>query len=136
MTGNPDNYRGITLLSCIGKLFTALLNARLSLFLEANNLLGEEQTGFRSGYSTLDHIFALYCIIDMYTCKKRRIYAAFIDYRKAFDTVDRHYLWQKLIGLGINGKIFNVIKQNLIKLLIILLLLSLSIWLLLYIFSK
>ena len=40
---DPDNYRGITLLSCISKLFTALLNQRLSEFLEANKLLGEEQ---------------------------------------------------------------------------------------------
>ena len=47
----------------------------------------------------------------MYTSKKKRLYAAFVDYRKAFDTVDRHYLWQKLLALGISGKIFNIIKN-------------------------
>ncbi len=108
---DPDNYRGITLLSCVGKLFTVLLNSRLSQYLESNRLLGEEQAGFRPGYSTLDHIFTLYCIIDLYVSKKRRLYAAFVDYRKAFDTVDRHHLWQKLISLGISGKILNVIKN-------------------------
>lgn len=108
---DPDNYRGITLLSCMGKLFSMLLNSRLSLFLENNNLLGEEQTGFRSQYSTLDHIFTLYCIIDLYKSKKRRLYAAFVDYRKAFDTVDRHHLWHKLINLNIKGKILKVIQS-------------------------
>ena len=39
---NPDNYRGITLLSCIGKLFTMLINSRLQSYLDKNPLLGEE----------------------------------------------------------------------------------------------
>jgi hypothetical protein len=41
------------LLSCIGKLFTSLINSRLSEFLETRNLLGEEQAGFREGYSII-----------------------------------------------------------------------------------
>ena len=53
---DPDNYRGITLLSCIaGKLFTSIINERLSKFLNNNNLLGEEQAGFREKCSTIDH---------------------------------------------------------------------------------
>ena len=47
---NPDNYRGITLLSCFGKLFTSVLNNRLYRFLEKNNLLTEMQAGFRKFY--------------------------------------------------------------------------------------
>ena len=39
---DPDNYRGITLLSCIGKLFTMVINSRLSIYLNENDLLGEE----------------------------------------------------------------------------------------------
>jgi len=108
---DPDNYRGITLLSCIGKLFTALINQRLSVFLEANNLLGEEQAGFREGYSTLDHIFILNGVIEMYLGKKMRIYAAFVDYKKAFDSIDRTSLWSKLLLYGIEGKVFNVIQN-------------------------
>ena len=42
----PDNYRGISLLSCVGKLFTSL-NSRLSLYLESGCILGQEQAGFR-----------------------------------------------------------------------------------------
>ena len=43
---DPDNYCGITLLSCIGKLFKMVINHRLSIYLNENNLLGEEQAGF------------------------------------------------------------------------------------------
>ena len=86
---NPDNYRGITLLSCMGKLFTMIINTRLHKYLEGQMLLGEEQAGFREGYSTLDHIFSLHCIIDLFLENKKRLYCAFVDYRKAFDMIDR-----------------------------------------------
>ena len=67
--GNPndvDNYRGITILSCYGKLFTCILNNRLHTYLENSGLMCEEQAGFRKGYSTTDHIFILKCLIDLY----------------------------------------------------------------------
>jgi hypothetical protein len=54
---NPDNYRGITILSCYGKLFAAVLNNRLNCYLEDMNVLCKEQAGFRKNYGTYDHIF-------------------------------------------------------------------------------
>lgn len=108
---DPDNYRGITLLSCLGKLFTAILNKRLSDYVEVTGILGEEQAGFREGYSTTDHIFTLYSIIDLYLHKGKRVYCAFIDYKKAFDLIDRTSLWLKLISNGINGKVITVIHN-------------------------
>ena len=108
-TMDPDNYRGITLLSCLAKLFTSCLNSRLTNFLENKKELGEEQAGFREGYSTLDHIFVLHSLIDFYLDKNKRIYCLFVDYKKAFDLVDRSSLWCKLLSHGINGKIFQVI---------------------------
>ena len=53
-----SNYMGITLLICVGKLFTSLSNSRIYDFLSVNELLGEDQAGFRKLYSTMDHIFA------------------------------------------------------------------------------
>ena len=53
---DPNNYRGISIISCLGKLFTALINERLTKFVDLNEIIGEEQAGFRSGYSTQDHI--------------------------------------------------------------------------------
>ena len=55
---NPDNYKGITLNSCIGKLFTKLLNNRLTEVIENTNLLKHNQIGFRKGFCTADHIFS------------------------------------------------------------------------------
>ena len=106
---NPDNYRGITLLSCIGKLFTAAINQRLQFFVERNGLLGEEQAGFRAGHSTLDHIFSLHLLIKLYQQRNKRIYAAFVDYKKAFDLVDRSLLWRKVLDLGVKGRILKVV---------------------------
>ena len=54
---SPENYRPITILSCFGKLFTSVLNARLNKLLDAHTILEENQAGFRAGYSTMDRIF-------------------------------------------------------------------------------
>ena len=62
-----DNYRAISLLSCFGKMFMAVVNNRLSKFLDNSGVLGEEQAGFRKGYSTLDHVFTFKCLLDLYT---------------------------------------------------------------------
>lgn len=108
---DPDNYRGITLLSCIGKLFTALINNRIVGYLDRIGALGDEQAGFRDGFSTIDHIFVLNSVINIYLSKQKRLYCAFIDYKKAFDLVDRSNLWCKLISEGISGKILQVIMN-------------------------
>ena len=108
---NPDNYRGITLLNSIGKLFTSCINTRLTCFVESAGLIDENQAGFRQGYCTMDHIFVLNSLIELYLHKQKRIYACFVDYRKAFDLVDRSSLWQKLNLNKINGKILNVIRS-------------------------
>ena len=62
---DPDNYRGIALLSCLGKLFTCCLNTRLYNYIEHMQILGNEQAGFRTGYSTTDHIFTLHTLIEL-----------------------------------------------------------------------
>ena len=106
---DPNNYRGITLLSVVGKLFTSCLNYRLNLYVENVGLLGEEQAGFRSNYSTTDHIFTLNSLVQLYLKNKKRLYCAFIDYAKAFDTINRTSLWSKLIASEINGNVIRVI---------------------------
>ena len=63
---DPNNYRGISLLSCLGKLFTSVLNIRLTQYLDTYDVLGSEQAGFRAGHSTTDHIFNLRTLINLY----------------------------------------------------------------------
>ena len=112
---DPNNYRGISIISCLGKLFSALINERLTKFADINEIIGEEQAGFRAGYSTQDHIFTLHSIIEIYLNKianknkKKKLYCAFIDYQKAFDLVDRKSLWTKLLACNIKGKIMKLI---------------------------
>ena len=112
--GNIDdcnNYRGITLLSCLGKLFTNVLNTRLTIFCEEGSILSENQAGFRKNYSTTDHIFTLKHIIDLFCLKKKRLFCTFIDYSKAFDTVWRDALWYKMAKVGIKGKFMTIVKN-------------------------
>jgi hypothetical protein len=68
-SGDPNdcnNYRGICVSSCLGKVFTSLLQNRLTLFLEEHDLLSPNQGGFRAGYRTSDHIFILKTLINKY----------------------------------------------------------------------
>jgi sorting nexin-29 len=105
------NYRGISLLNTMGKLFASLINERISAFMEATGALGEEQAGFREGHSTTDQIFILHTMIQLYVKNNKRLYCAFIDYEKAFDTINRQKLFLKLLKYEINGKILGVIKD-------------------------
>ena len=91
-----SNYRRITLLSCLGKLLSNLINHKLTLFVDNNNIIGPEQAGFRAGFSTTDHMFAIKTLIDLYKHKRKQIFCCFVDYSKAFDSISRTQLWHKL----------------------------------------
>lgn len=104
-----DNYRAITLVSCLGKVFTSILNSRLYKLSDEINLISNAHAGFRKGHSTLDNIFILHALISIYLSSGRKLYCAFIDFRKAFDSVWRIGLWRKLIKSNITGKIFKVL---------------------------
>lgn len=107
----PENYRPISLLSCLGKLFTSILANRLEAYATETNLIYENQAGFRKNYSTLDHILTLQFLCDIFMKRKKKLFCAFIDFKQAFDTVWRTGLWSKLILNGINGKCFRYIQN-------------------------
>ena len=108
---DPNNYRGITIISCFAKLFTSALNERLVKYFNDCSTIGPEQAGFRAGFSAMDHVFVLHSIIDFFLAKGKRLYCLFVDYEKAFDYVDRVFLWQKLINANVNGRILRVIQN-------------------------
>ena len=62
---------------------------RLNEYLDSMDMIGEEQAGFRKGYSTLDHIFVFKSLIGIYLSKGKKLYCTFIDYSKAFDAINR-----------------------------------------------
>ena len=106
---DPDNYRATTLVSSLGKLFTSILNSRLNNFSDETYLVTKSQAVFLAGYSTQDNIFILYILITLYLSKKKKLFCCFIDFKKAFDTIWRAGLWQKLINSNIHGKMFKII---------------------------
>ena len=109
---DPSNYRGISLLSCLGKFFLSILNNRLAKFALDNGILSESQLGFIKGNRTSDAHILIRNLIDKYCHKNnKKIYSCFIDLSKAFDTVPRDILLQKLHGVGIKGNVFNIIRS-------------------------
>jgi hypothetical protein len=107
-----NNYRGICISSRLGKLFTGILQNRLADYLDQHQILSPSQAAFRKGYSTTDHIFVLNSLINKYIKNdKKKIYACFIDFSKAYDKVWREGLLYKLLNIGIKGKFYNIIKS-------------------------
>ena len=105
------SYRGIALAPASYKLFCGILNNRLIKWAETNEILADEQNGFRKGRSTIDHISSITNIIETRKLKHKQTFAAFIDFRKAYDSINRPLLWTKLEDLGIGGNILTVIKS-------------------------
>ena len=109
---DPENYRGISLLSCFGKLFTTLLYNRLLTFATKNNIISNNQLGFLPNNRTSDAHLIIHNTIQKHCHKnKGNIYSCFIDFSKAFDTIPRDTLLKKLLKYGINGKFFNILKH-------------------------
>ena len=69
----PENYRGISLRSVLSKIFASILGKRLKTWCEINNIIGEEQAGFRPCRSTIDNIFCLQTIVLKYLRKKGEV---------------------------------------------------------------
>ena len=111
-TNDPLNYRGIALINCITKLFTKIISNRLEDWAESNNVIPECQNGFRKFRGCTDNLYVLTSTIHLHLrLKKRKIFALFIDFRRAFDTIDHNLLWQKMYNLGISASLINTIKS-------------------------
>lgn len=107
---DPDNYRGISLISILSKVFTHIMNSRLTLWAETNSVLSDSQAGFRKGRSTIDHIFTLHAFIEKHLLKHTKLFVAFIDFKKAYDTVNRTVLWSVLIRCGVQGRMLRMVR--------------------------
>ena len=103
------NYRGISLLSIAGKIFTRILLNRLSIHITPE-VVPETQCGFRSNRSTADMIFCLRQLQEKCIEQDRPLYIVFVDFTKAFDTVGRTGLWQLLRKYGCPEKFTTMIE--------------------------
>ena len=99
--GDPadlNNFRGISILPALAKLYAVLLERRLSRALDAAHARADSQFGFRKKRGTLEAAFVLRTLIDTRR-NKVPLFVLFVDFRKAFDTVQRPLLWQVLRNL-------------------------------------
>ncbi|NRB81926.1 MAG: RNA-directed DNA polymerase, partial [Saccharospirillaceae bacterium] len=108
---DPDNYRAVAVSSAIGKLFSTILLDRLIEFRKQNCPDPPNQLGFTKGAQTYDHVFTLNTITSKYKKLGKRVYAVFVDFKKAFDSVCREALFYKLSQSGITGKFYNVLRH-------------------------
>ena len=89
-----ENYRGICISNHLTKLFTQLLNKRLT-----------KWTDFRKGLRTEDGLFILESITDKYAKKGSKVYACFVDFSKFYDTISHDLLFSKLANIGLSGNV-------------------------------
>ena len=99
----------MTLLDVLSKLFTKILNNRLSRWAESNGIYAEGQSGFRDGYSTADGVFLLHAVVDHWmTNPNNKVYCAMVDFRKAFEYIVYDNLWRRMIEKGVTGKTLSI----------------------------
>ena len=108
---STDNYRGLTINSCLAKLFNTVLNNRLIKLLESNKSICDNQIGFKSKARTSDHIFIINTLFRKFCKSNQRLYLCFVDFKKAYDSVWREALMLKLLRMDVKGNFFGIIKS-------------------------
>ena len=86
-SNNPKDYRPISVTSCLGKLAERLLRTRLYDYLNKNNLLIDQQSGFRKYRQTKDNLFHLIQKTTESFNRKKKVCAIFFDIQSAFDKI-------------------------------------------------
>ncbi len=100
-SSNPKDYRPISLTSCLAKLAEKLIAINLKYYLDENNIILKQQSGFRKNRQTRDNIFHLsQKIIESFN-RKKKVCAIFFDIQSAFDKVWHRELVFKMIKLNI-----------------------------------
>lgn len=105
---NIQNYRPISLISTIYKIFAKCLLERMKPILEINQ--PPEQAAFRRGFSTIDHLHTINQLIEKSCEYNIPVYLAFIDFTKAFDSISHHSIWKALLSQGIPVHFIKIIR--------------------------
>ena len=102
---DPNSYRPISLISCLSKLLEGIINKRLIWFLEKNNLLNINQSGFRTGRCTLDNLTSLVTEIQQAFAAKKYHITLFLDLQKAYDTCWKKHVLKQLKSFNLTGSL-------------------------------
>jgi hypothetical protein len=107
---DPDNYRGISLISVILKVVSKIATVRLTTIAERHGLIIKEQAGFRQREECVGQAAALYEAIKRRSNVGEKTYACFVDFSKAYDRVPHKGLLRKIENMGIGGQLLRVIE--------------------------
>ena len=110
---DPNNFRGVTVSSCFGKLFNKLLQKRLEDYCKTNKLISNKQGSGKAGSRTADHLLIVKFLTDKYVkLRGKYLYTCFVDIRKAFDSVPRCKLFYSLLkNYSIGGKFLKILRE-------------------------
>ena len=98
----PSNFRPISVVSVVAKILEKIVSTQLSSYLEDHKLLHPHQGAYRHGKSTEDILLVAVDSIIYHLDKGESVCAAFLDLRKAFDSLDHSILLNQLSRLGMS----------------------------------
>ena len=107
----PSNYRPISLLSCVGKVFERIIFKNIHNFLLDNSLIYDMQSGFLPNHSTVYQLLEIFHNICISREEKKHTGLVFCDVSKAFDRVWHRGLIYKLKHYGIGGKLLDLLEN-------------------------
>ena len=109
---DADNFRPITLLTLINKIFEKLIHEKMVAFINKHEILSNSQYGFRKGHSTSHAVTHLSESVIKHLENKKVCALLFIDLKSAFDTVNIHLLLSKLDHYGFRGNILMLLYHH------------------------
>ena len=105
----PENYRPITVIPLLYKLFAKLLYARLQPILDRHQCA--DQAGFRNEFSTEDHLYTFSLLSEKAYEHQVNLWVAAVDFAKAFDSIEHSGLWQALSAQGVPKPYINLLQN-------------------------
>ncbi len=106
-----EQFRRISVLPAASKIYEQIINNRM-VFIETAFEKGDQLNGgFKKGSRTSDNLFILNAIIEKYRCMGKPLFICFVDFKRAFDCVNRALMFVKLIRIGYSSKLLRVLTD-------------------------